>query len=199
MKIISAEYIKGAVEPSQYPDYSFPEVAFAGRSNVGKSSLINALAKRKKLAQTSATPGKTRVINFFVINGDISFVDLPGYGYARVSRETRKEWKPMVERYLSERKELGLVILILDIRRDPNADDLSLLEWLRFYKRNFLIVLTKSDKLSRSQGKMRAKMTAKELDIPEDRAVLFSAVSGQGTSDIWRFISEMVTSNTAGM
>jgi GTP-binding protein len=192
MKTTSAEFIKSATQPSQYPDYSYPEVAFAGKSNVGKSSLINALVNRRKLAQTSSTPGKTRLLNFFLINGRVSFVDLPGYGYARVSQDTRKEWKPMVERYLSERKELGLVILILDIRRDPSADDLSLLEWLQFYERNFLIVLTKCDKLSRGQGKARVKLITKALAVPEENTVLFSAVTGEGKAEIWKFISKIV-------
>jgi len=196
MKITSAEFIKSAVQPSQYPDYSYPEVAFAGKSNVGKSSLINALANRRKLAQTSSTPGKTRLLNFFLINGRLSFVDLPGYGFARVSQDMRKEWKPMVEKYLSERAVLNLVILILDIRRDPAEDDLSLIEWLRFYRRDFLVVLTKCDKISRGQAKVRCGLIRKAIGIAEDNVILFSSLTGEGKPEIWRFISRFVNADS---
>jgi GTP-binding protein len=134
MKIVSAEFIKSAAEPSHYPDVALPEIAFAGRSNVGKSSLINTLTSKKNLARTSSTPGCTQLINFFAINDQLSFVDLPGYGFAKVPEAVRKNWKPMIEKYLTERKNLRLVILIVDIRRDPSAEEIS-------FSDRYLIVL----------------------------------------------------------
>src|SRR4030043_236289 len=133
MKIPSADFIKSAVWPPQYPPATLPEIAFVGRSNVGKSSLINVLVGRKSLAKTSDTPGRTQLINFFTINEKISFVDLPGYGFAKVARSVKKNWGEMVEVYLSQRSNLALVVLILDIRRVPNEDDLSLRDWLESY------------------------------------------------------------------
>src|SRR5512147_645227 len=130
MMITSAEFVTSAVRPAQYPPSDLPEFAFAGRSNVGKSSLINTLVSRRKLVQTSSTPGKTRLINFFRVNGAFTFVDLPGYGYARVSQEERRRWRPMVEQYLSGRENLKAVVVILDIRRVPTAEDGKLLQWL---------------------------------------------------------------------
>ena len=130
MKIKSAEFVTSAVQPSQYPPEELPEFAFSGRSNVGKSSLINTLVNRKKLVQTSSTPGKTRLVNFFRVNDALMLVDLPGYGYARVSEAERQKWRPMVEQYLSGRKTLKAVIVILDARRDPAKADTQLLDWL---------------------------------------------------------------------
>ena len=193
MKITSAEFVKSATHPSHYPGYAWPEVAFAGKSNVGKSSLINALVQRKRLALTSSTPGRTRSLNFFLINKGLSFVDLPGYGFARVSREERKSWVLMVERYLKERKTLGLVVLILDIRRHVSADDLSLIEWLRFYGRDFIIVLTKADKVSKSEAKVRLAGILKDTEMPLEGVVLFSALTGEGRREIWKAISQIRT------
>ncbi len=152
MKITSAEFVKSAVWPPQYPPATLPEIAFVGRSNVGKSSLINTLVGRKNLAKTSNTPGRTQLINFFTINEKISFVDLPGYGFAKVSQSVKKNWGEMVETYLKERQSLALVIFILDIRRDPSEDDLSLRDWLEHYRIPYLYVLTKADKLSNNQS-----------------------------------------------
>lgn len=190
MKITSAEFIKSATQPAHYPEDPYPEVAFAGKSNVGKSSLINALVHRKKLALTSSTPGRTRLLNFFLINNRFSFVDLPGYGFARVSLEEKKRWGLMVERYLKERSALRLVVLILDIRRDPSDDDLSLMEWLRIYNKNFIVVLTKADKVSKSRAKVRMDSIKKNLGMPVERMILFSARTGEGKTEIWNAISE---------
>lgn len=191
MKITSAEFVKSATDVSHYPACSCPEIAFAGRSNVGKSSLINALVNRKKLALTSSSPGRTRVLNFFRINGRYSFVDLPGYGFARVSLEEKRRWGVMVEQYLTERKELVLVILILDIRRDPSTDDLSLMQWLQVRRKPFMIVLTKADKVSRGRAKVRVDGIRKSLGMPPERIILFSAETGEGKSDIWKAISDL--------
>ncbi len=191
VKITSAEFIKSAVKPDQYPKTGLPEVAFAGRSNVGKSSLINTLLGRKKLAQTSATPGKTRLVNFFSVNGRLCFVDLPGYGYARVSRAERESWGPMVETYLRESARLCLVISILDVRHDPTDQDRGLIEWLRHYGRRHLIVLTKSDKLSRGEALKRRRRIASLLELGEGEApLLFSAKTGEGKGDIWKAIQQ---------
>jgi len=190
MKITSAEFVKSATQPAHYPADPYPEVAFAGKSNVGKSSLINVLVHRKKLALTSSTPGRTRLLNFFLINNRFSFVDLPGYGFARVPLEEKKNWGLMVERYLKERRALGLVVLILDIRRDPSGDDLSLMKWLRIYNKNFIVVLTKADKVSKSRAKVRMDSIKKYLGMPVERMILFSARSGEGKTEIWNALSE---------
>jgi GTP-binding protein len=196
MKILSAEFIKSATEPSHYPEGVFPEVAFVGRSNVGKSSLINALVRRKNLAKTSNTPGRTQLINFFLINQRYAFVDLPGYGFARVPEAVRRNWGPMVETYLKERPNLRLVILIMDIRRDPAAQDLDLLQWLNHCRIPVLLVLTKIDKLSKSQARFRAhqieEMLMKGADLKTATGpVLFSAKTGEGKDALWSVIEAL--------
>jgi len=194
MKIISAEFIASASEPSHYPGENLPEVAFVGKSNVGKSSLINKLVQRKSLARTSRTPGRTQQIIFFNINNEISFVDLPGYGFAKVPQSVQKKWGPMVETYLKERSALRLVIFILDIRRDLSADDVDLIRWLNFYQISHLFVLTKIDKLSRGQVKIRESFIKKRLAIsPPAETVLFSAKTGEGKEKIWNVIKNIVT------
>lgn len=192
MKIKSAEFIKSAKVPSQYPPASFPEVAFAGRSNVGKSTLINVLTNRKKLAATSATPGKTRLINFFVLNGSLGLVDLPGYGFAKVPLETRKEWGPMVESYLRNRPNLKLVIMLIDSRRTPSDGDLQLMGWLRAFGNEFLIVVTKSDKLSRNELSKQAAVIRKALGIEQQDLIFFSAKTGDGKDAVWREIRKKI-------
>ena len=196
MKILSAEFIKSATEPSHYPEGVFPEVAFVGRSNVGKSSLINALVRRKNLAKTSNTPGRTQLINFFLINHRYAFVDLPGYGFARVPEAVRRNWGPMVETYLKERTNLRLVILIMDIRRDPAAQELDLLPWLNHCRIPVLLVLTKIDKLSKSQVRFRAhrieEMLMKGVDLKTATGpVLFSAKTGEGKDVLWSVIEAL--------
>ena len=191
MKIVSAEFIKSAVEPSHYPQGIFPEIAFAGRSNVGKSSLINSITQRKNLARTSSTPGCTQLINFFTVNNQLSFVDLPGYGFAKVPESIRKNWKPMIEKYLMERKTLRLVILIVDIRRDPSAEELAFIEWLHMYNIPFLFVLTKIDKLSRNQRAVRWRSINEYLGLTAN-PVLFSARTGEGKGAIWKSILDVL-------
>ena len=192
MKITSAEFIQSAVDPSQYPEGLIPEVAFAGRSNVGKSSLINTLINRKRLVRTSAVPGKTRLINFFRINDKLFFVDLPGYGFAKVPVSVRKSWGPMVETYLKERQNLRLVIVILDIRRDPSKDDLSLINWLCYHNVNFICVLTKTDKLSKNKVNLRRRKIKESLKgISDDEAIIFSSRTGNGKETVWEKIMEV--------
>ncbi|MDI6741954.1 MAG: ribosome biogenesis GTP-binding protein YihA/YsxC [Smithella sp.] len=191
MKITSAEFVKSAVWPPQYPPAIMPEISFVGRSNVGKSSLINTLVGRRNLAKTSNTPGRTQLINFFTINEKISFVDLPGYGFAKVPQSVKKDWGDMIEAYLRERQSLCLVIFILDIRRDPSADDLSLRDWLENYRIPYLYVLTKSDKLSNNQAIARRRAIEKNLKVSAgNKPVLFSAKTQKGKVDIWDFLEK---------
>ena len=195
MKITSAEFIKSAVWPPQYPPATLPEIAFVGRSNVGKSSLINTLVGRKNLAKTSDTPGRTQLINFFSINESMLFVDLPGYGFAKVSQSVKKNWGEMVEAYLKERQSLALVVFILDVRRDPSDDDLSLRDWLENYRIPYLYILTKTDKLSNNQAIARKRAIEKNLQVSsEKKPILFSAKTQKGKSDIWQFIEDHLSS-----
>lgn len=189
MKITGAQFLKSAVWPPQYPPDTMPEVAFVGRSNVGKSSLINTLVGRKNLAKTSHTPGRTQLINFFTINEKISFVDLPGYGFAKVPQSMKKNWGNMIEAYLRERKNLALVVFILDIRREPTEHDLNLRDWLERYDIPCLYVLTKIDKLSNNQVIAQGRVIEKSLQpAPQNKLILFSAKTGKGKNDIWEFL-----------
>jgi GTP-binding protein len=191
MKITSAEFIKSAVWPPQYPPATLPEIAFVGRSNVGKSSLINTLVGRKNLAKTSNTPGRTQLINFFTINEKVSFVDLPGFGFAKVAQSVKKDWGDMIEAYLRERLSLALVIFILDIRRDPSSDDLSLRDWLDHYRIPYVYILTKADKLSNNQAIAQKRAIEKAIGVSAgNKLILFSAKTQKGKSEIWQFIEE---------
>jgi GTP-binding protein len=195
LKITSAEFVKSAVWPPQYPPGIMPEIAFVGRSNVGKSSLMNTLVGRKKLAKTSNTPGRTQLINFFTVNGSISFVDLPGYGFAKVSQSVKKDWGDMMEAYLRERQSLAMVIFILDIRRDPSEDDLSLRDWLAHYRIPYIFILTKSDKLSKNQAIGRQRLIEKALGAnAEKKTILFSAQTQQGKEKLWQFLENHLSS-----
>jgi len=194
MKITSAEFIKSAVKPAQYPPATLPEIAFVGRSNVGKSSLINALVDRKNLAKTSNTPGRTQLINFFSINEKMFFVDLPGYGFAKVSRSVKKDWGDMLEAYLRERQNLGLVVFILDIRRTPSEDDLSLRDWLEQYRIPYIFVLTKTDKLSNNQALNQKRVIEKVLGSSvRNKAIFFSAKTKRGKEELWQFLENHIT------
>ena len=157
MKIISTEFLVGAVSAKQYPKEDIPEFAFVGRSNVGKSSLIKSLLNRKKLVRISSSPGKTREINFFNINEVMMFADLPGYGFARVPPALQKKWKTMIEEYLTQRKPLIAIIFIVDIRRKPTELDLTLKEWLEELDRDYILVITKADKVSASERSKQVK------------------------------------------
>ncbi|BEQ16815.1 ribosome biogenesis GTP-binding protein YihA/YsxC [Desulfoferula mesophila] len=186
-----AEFITTAVKPSGYPPPGPPEVAFAGRSNVGKSSLINTLTRRKKLVRVSGTPGRTQHINFFSINQDaIRLVDLPGYGYAKVPKAIRAAWRPMVEAYLSGRDTLAAVVVILDIRREPTGEDLMLLDWLRSLQITVLAAVTKADKLSNNQQASRLAKLRPTLAPFDPTPTLFSASTGQGREELWARVCE---------
>ena len=188
MIIKTAAFVKSAVKPSQYPSYTLPEIAFAGRSNVGKSSLINTLLGRKKLVKTSSTPGRTQTINFFLINDTFSFADLPGYGYAKVPMAVKKKWGPMVESYLKMRQSLQAVVVILDIRRLPNQADHDLFAWLTHYGMPQIVVLTKADKLKRGKQAIQRVYIAKALFMEPEKLFLFSAATGEGKQHLWKAV-----------
>ena len=188
MKILSAEFVTSATNPAQYPPVNYPEMAFAGRSNVGKSSLINTLVNRKRLVKTSSTPGRTQLINFFDINNLITFVDLPGYGYAKVPTVVRKKWGPMIETYLSGRNTLMGVVAILDIRRTPREEEQNLIAWLEHYSIAKILVLTKADKLSKIKQEKQRAAVAKVLEVDSSDLILFSAKSRKGREDVWNAI-----------
>ena len=188
MIIKSAEFVTSATKPSQYPTEGLPEIAFAGRSNVGKSSLINVLVNRKRLVKTSSTPGRTQLVNFFDINDYITFVDLPGYGYARVPASVRKKWGPMIETYLSGRNTLKGVVVILDIRRTPREEEHNLIAWLEHFAIASILVLTKTDKLSKTKLAKQRAAVARSLALDSSDLILFSAKSRKGREDVWQAI-----------
>ena len=192
MIIKSAEFVTSATEPSQYPPALLPEIAFAGRSNVGKSSLINTLVNRKRLVKTSSTPGRTQLINFFNINRQMGFVDLPGYGYAKVPESVKKTWGPMIETYLSTREALKGVVVILDIRRTPRQEELNLISWLHHYSIADILVLTKTDKLSRNKQAQKLDLIAQVLERDKSDFILFSAKSRRGKDTLWNAILALI-------
>lgn len=193
MIIKSAEFVTSAVKPSQYPPAVLPEIAFAGRSNVGKSSLINTLVNRKRLVKTSSTPGRTQLINFFNINEEFSFVDIPGYGYAKVPLSVKKTWGPMIETYITTRKTIKGVVLIMDIRRIPRLEEMNMLDWLNHYDIPSVPVLTKSDKLSKTKQQKQLREIANTLSADKDNLILFSAKSRQGKDEVWGAVKKLIS------
>ncbi len=183
MKIFSAEFIKSAFDKSHWTIDGLPEIAFLGRSNVGKSSLINSLLQRKGLARTSNTPGRTQSINYFLINEEFYFVDLPGYGYARVSKTMRADWGKMAGDYLSERSELVLLIHLIDSRHKPTELDRQLHEWLIYHQKNHIVVATKADKLS--NNKLNKSLQEIEKILPESKIIAYSSTTGKGKDTLW--------------
>jgi len=190
--IKSAEFVTSAVKPSQYPPAVLPEIAFAGRSNVGKSSLINTLVNRKRLVKTSSTPGRTQLINFFNINEEFSFVDIPGYGYAKVPPSVKKTWGPMIETYITTRKTIKGVVLIMDIRRIPRLEEMNMLDWLNHYDIPSVPVLTKSDKLSKTRQQKQLREITNTLSADKDNLILFSAKSRQGKDEVWDAVKKLI-------
>jgi GTP-binding protein len=180
-----AELTAVAVRANGYPPADMPEVAFAGRSNVGKSSLLNLLTGRKRLAKVSGSPGKTRTINFYGINDAFRIVDLPGYGYAKLSKSVTEGWGDMVEAYLKSRENLALVVLLADIRHKPSAQDVQLREWLRHYGLKLLVAATKADKISRGAVAAQRKLIRETLGLsPEERVVVVSALKRTGVEEL---------------
>lgn len=189
MKIHSTEFVISAVKPEQYPEDALPEIALAGRSNVGKSSLINRLIQRKNLARTSGQPGKTQTLNYYRINGNMYFVDLPGYGFARVSMEMRKAWGKMIEKYLTERRMLRCVLHLIDIRHPPSAEDVMMHEWLAHLGIQTCVVATKADKIPRGKRPAHAKVIREKLQLSKDHPfIIFSSEEGLGKDELWAWI-----------
>ncbi len=195
MKITKAEFITSAAKKGQYPDESLPELAFAGRSNVGKSSLLNLLTGRKALAKVSSSPGKTRLINFFNINDSFRIVDLPGYGYAKVPKFVSEDWGRMMEDYLSGRPNLVRVVQLVDSRHAPTAQDRQMYEYLRYYGLSGAVIATKSDKLSKNELNKNLAMIKKELELGEGDVLLpVSALSGNGVEEVLSLIESLLQS-----
>ena len=194
MKIINTEFVTGAVSSKQYPKDFFPEFAFVGRSNVGKSSLIRSLLNRKKLVRISSTPGKTREINFFRINEKLMFADLPGYGFARITPALQKKWKQMIEEYLINREPLIAIVFIVDIRRKPTALDITLKEWLEDLGRNYILVITKSDKLSGTERNKQTKII-KSAFMGKNAlvAVTYSSKNHLGRKELWSQLQKLAS------
>ncbi len=190
MKITSAEFTKSAFERSHWPRDGRREIAFLGRSNVGKSSLLNSLLQRKGLARTSNTPGRTQSINYFLINDDFYFVDLPGYGFAKVSKSMRADWGRMAEEYLSDRAELALCIQLVDSRHKPSQLDLQLHEWLIFNEKIHVVVATKADKISSNEIGKQIRII--ETEMPGSRVIPYSAPTGKGRDLIWSEIAAAI-------
>ncbi|KGA98095.1 GTP-binding protein YsxC [Alkalihalobacillus alcalophilus ATCC 27647 = CGMCC 1.3604] len=189
MKVTNVELATVAVKPEQYPNTQLPEVALAGRSNVGKSSFINKMINRKALARTSGRPGKTQTLNFYMVNEMVYFVDVPGYGFAKVSKSEREAWGRMIETYLQSREPLKAVIQLIDIRHKPSQDDKLMYEWLKHFEIPVIIVATKSDKIPKGKWQKHQKVIEKELNKhPEDPVVLFSSETGNGKEEAWRKI-----------
>ncbi len=193
MVIKSAELETVCGITSKLPDNELPEIAFAGKSNVGKSSLINGLLNRKALARTSSSPGKTQTINFYNINKELYFVDLPGYGYAKVSMEIRNKWGKMIEKYLNTSKQLKTVFLLIDIRHAPGENDVTMYDWIVANGYKPVIIATKLDKIKRSQKDKCIKIIKEKLKLTPDTIIIpFSAVSKQGKEDIWNLIHSTI-------
>ena len=191
IKSVNLETVCGIT--STIPQNNKPEIAFAGKSNVGKASLINALMNRKSYARTSAQPGKTQTINFYNINEELYFVDLPGYGYAKVSQEIKAKWGKMIERYLQKSAMLKAVFLLIDIRHEPSANDKQMYEWILSNGFHPIIICTKADKINRSQIQKHVKMIKTGLNVEKDTILMpFSAQSKQGREEIYQLIEEML-------
>ncbi|WP_338451452.1 ribosome biogenesis GTP-binding protein YihA/YsxC [Niallia oryzisoli] len=196
MKIKSADIVISAVKPDQYPNEVLPEFALAGRSNVGKSSFINKLLNRKNLARTSSKPGKTQTLNFFLINEEFYFVDVPGYGYARVSKTERAAWGKMIETYLTTREQLKAVVLIIDLRHPPTEDDVMMYQFLKHYDIPVIIINTKADKIPKSKWQKHMKITRETLELdPNDTIVLFSSETGYGKDQAWAAMQSYMKEN----
>jgi len=189
MKINKSDFVISAVRKKQYPADGLPEVAFVGRSNVGKSSLINTIINRKNLARTSGKPGKTQTINFYLINDNFHLVDLPGYGFAKVSRDIKEKWAEFIEEYLNDRPNLVGIIQLIDLRHPPTEDDLMMFDWLKHLGIPFLLVATKADKISRGQHLKHKKIIREKLMINNEDIQLFSAEDKTGKEEVLKWIA----------
>jgi GTP-binding protein len=189
MKVVSSDIVISAVRPEQYPETDLPEFALAGRSNVGKSSFINKMLNRKGLARISSKPGKTQTLNFYLINEILHFVDVPGYGYAKVSKSERAAWGRMIETYFTSREQLKAAVLIVDLRHPPTQDDVMMYDFLKHYGISCVIIATKADKIPRGKWQKHLKVTKETLDLDEnDQIVLFSSETGEGKDKAWSIL-----------
>ena len=193
MKVNSAEFVKSAFDKAHWPEGEVPEIAFLGRSNVGKSSLINSLLGRKGLARTSNTPGRTQSINYFLVNGGFYFVDLPGYGYAKVSKSMRSDWGVMAREYLTDRQQLVLFIQLIDSRHPPTELDRQLNDWLIVNEKPSVVVATKADKLSANQLQKQMALLGREM--PESKILAYSSSTGKGRESVWAEIEVSLKKN----
>ncbi|KRM36588.1 gtp-binding protein engb [Agrilactobacillus composti DSM 18527 = JCM 14202] len=191
MQFSDIKLVISAVDPKQYPTDGLPEIALSGRSNVGKSSLINTLLSRKGLARTSSTPGKTQTLNFYNIANRLYFVDVPGYGYAKVSKKQREQFGHIIETYLQTRKQMKGVVLLVDARHAPTSDDVSMYNYLKYYEVPTLVVATKVDKIKRGQRVKQTKLIISALDMdPNDELIFFSSETKEGHDAVWRWIEQ---------
>jgi GTP-binding protein len=186
-----ARFVISAADPKQFPPETLPEIAVVGRSNVGKSSLINALTGQDGLARTSRTPGRTRLVNWFEIDGKFHLVDLPGYGYAAVSRDMRESWRPLIESYLAERKTLAGVLLLIDVRRGVQDEELDFVPWLEARETPIVVALTKADKLAKNKRMLEVTKAKKTLGLKRE-PIAVSAQSGEGIDPLWRAVSGLL-------
>ncbi len=191
MNFHNVNFLISAATHSQYPVNGYPEIAMVGRSNVGKSSLINKVLNRKNFARVSSKPGKTVTINFYDIDKKINLVDLPGYGYAKVSKSEQQKWGDMINFYLDNRKTLSTIFLLIDSRHGPSEDDLAMLEWIRYYDKKYYIVATKIDKLKASQRQAAIDLCIEKTQIDEDSFIVFSAVTGEGVDNIKQIMEDL--------
>ena len=193
MHVQDAEIVMSAVDPKQYPETGFPEIALAGRSNVGKSSFINKLINRKALARTSSKPGKTQTLNFYLINNFFYFVDVPGYGYAKVSKTERAKWGQMMETYFTQRDQLKHVFLVVDFRHEPTIDDIQMKDFIEYYDIPYTVVATKADKIPRGKWNQHFYQIKKALNLPSDESlILFSSETGEGFDKAWKLIEDIL-------
>ena len=194
MKIISATCTISAVGPNQYPETGYPEIAMVGRSNVGKSSLINSLCSRRALARTSGTPGKTQTLNFFAINEQMYLVDLPGYGYAETSKGKHREWGEFITDYLRDRDKLALIVHLIDLRHEPMKNDKKASEWMMRLNVPCVIVGTKADKISRSRRPAHIAAIRKGLMLPSHvRSLIYSSETGEGREELWQYVRSILS------
>ncbi|SDC21124.1 GTP-binding protein [Melghirimyces thermohalophilus] len=197
MKVTQAELVISAVKPAQYPTDALPEIALAGRSNVGKSSLINRLINRKNLARTSSRPGKTQTLNFYRINNQLYFADMPGYGFARVPQSVKAAWGRMIEGYLSSRERLCGVIQLIDLRHPPTRDDRTMYDYLKHYDLPTIVVATKADKITRGRRQQHLKEIRKGIELdPSDPLLPFSSQTGQGKEELWKEIRRLTEADS---
>ncbi|MCM3619350.1 ribosome biogenesis GTP-binding protein YihA/YsxC [Sutcliffiella horikoshii] len=191
MKVTQAEIVISAVKPEQYPSELLPEFALAGRSNVGKSSFINKMINRKNLARTSSKPGKTQTLNFYLINEMLHFVDVPGYGFAKVPKSERDAWGRMMETYLTSREQLRAVLQIVDLRHPPSKDDVTMYEYLKHYELPVVVIATKADKIPKGKWQKHLKVIKETLGMEKgDELILFSSETGQGKDEVWGMLQK---------